>query len=201
MLIFMRHGEDIKYSNNLSDVGFVRSNHLIDYFTIRKNPNINVPKRIIILNDSEKPYQSVSKLSRELNIKIESYNKDSINKIIKCIRQSLNDDILICADYDVLIMIIEKLIYKLYSKKIKLYWGDNIVNTLDNLNDYTSLWVLDDNSKTLKTYTLFDVNYNKQYLFFDIKHKKILEPSSSIQLTDDIYLFDRIFNFIDDLFK
>jgi hypothetical protein len=197
----MRHGEDIKYSNNLSDVGFVRSNHLIDYFTIRKNPNINVPKRIIILNDSEKPYQSVSKLSRELNIKIESYNKDSINKIIKCIRQSLNDDILICADYDVLIMIIEKLIYKLYSKKIKLYWGDNIVNTLDNLNDYTSLWVLDDNSKTLKTYTLFDVNYNKQYLFFDIKHKKILEPSSSIQLTDDIYLFDRIFNFIDDLFK
>lgn len=193
MLIFMRHGEDTDVS--LSDVGFVRSNHLIDFFTYKKGPHLNTPKKIIVLKSkTDKSFQSVRKLAKELNVKIE----DSYTNIIELLRLSLTTDILICGEYDVLISIIEKLIFKLYSKQLKLRWGRNPLNTFDDFNDYTSLWVIDNN--TLSVYNLFDVTYNKQYSYFDITYKNVKkDPFESIKLTDDIYLVNRISNFIDDI--
>jgi hypothetical protein len=194
MFIFIRHGEKSKYNNiNLSDVGVVRRHHLPKFFIDKKIPDLNIPERIVAMhpynNDtSDHSYQTVEHLAKTLNVNICSYKKHELNDIVKDLLKYKDMTTLICWEREELSILVEKLIYKLYYQDFKFNWGKNPFNIYNNTDDYTSMWVVDTNTNTLKVYTLFDVKYNKKYDFYDFIYSDVKsEPRFVLTLKDNSY--------------
>ena len=194
MFIFIRHGEKSKYNNiNLSDVGVVRRNHLPKFFIDKKIPNLNIPEKIIAMhpynNDtSDHSYQTVERLATTLNIKICSYKKHELNDIVKDLLKYKDINTLICWEREELSTLVEKLIYKLYSQDFKFNWGKNPFNIYNNTDDYTSMWIVDINTNTLKVYSLFDIKYNQKYDLYDFIYSDVKsEPRFVLTLKDNSY--------------
>jgi len=184
MFIFIHHGEKSKNNDcSLSDIGNVRCNNLPEFFTKKKNPNINSPKRIITTNNA-KNIQTVNVLAKQLSINIEC--KNNYHNIINTMKNDKSNDILFCGNASDIACIVERLIYKLYYKEMHLRWNKNPELNYDNLNDYSSIWVLDPNDNTLKVYKYFDVLYNRQYDYYDINYSNVsLLPLYTCQLKDN----------------
>lgn len=184
MFIFIHHGEISKNNQfSLSDIGNIRANNLPEFFTKKRNPNINTPKRILT-TDHILHKQTVNMLSTQLNIKTDC--KYDINDIIKSMQNDKSNDILFCGSGIQIVEIVERLIYKLYYKSMNLRWNKNPEANYDSLNDYSSIWVLDTNDHTLKVYNYFDVIYKHQYDYYDINYSKLsIVPLYTSQLTDN----------------
>ena len=184
MFIFIHHGEKSRNNDcSLSDIGVVRCNNLPDFFTKKKNPNINTPKRIITTSN-QKNIQTVNVLAKQLSINIES--EDNYNNIINRMKNDKSNDILFCGNGTDILHIVERLIYKLYYKEMHLRWNKNPELNYDSINDYSSIWVLDTNDNTLKVYNYFDVLYNRQYDYYDINYSRVsVLPLYTCQLKDN----------------
>lgn len=122
-------------------------------------------------DSSNRPYQTLLPLSKELNIPI--YNeikRDSINDLIKFIFNKLenteNNNILICWEHTVIADIIKEILKRQGIKHIELLWGKNPESKKEDDDDYSSMWVLNfavqcerDNFRieTLKVYNSFEI--------------------------------------------
>lgn len=194
MFIFIRHGEKSKYDNiNLSDIGFVRRNHLPNFFINKKNVNLNIPERIVAIhpynNDCiDYTYQTVIELSKTLNVDVCSYKKHELNDIVNDLIKYKDMNTLICLESEDLSVVVEQLIYKLYSQEFEFNWGKNPFNIYNNKDDHTCIWVVDRNTNTLKVYNLFNVIYNKKYNYYDINYLDVKsEPRFTLELKDYSY--------------
>lgn len=176
MIIFIRACEQslLNYGN-LSNQGLVRRNNL-PLFLKRKYINkINTPELIITKKHeihsklNNKIYnQTVIMISNEFKINIEEY--DSIDNIISSIEKNIEKDILICLEYDDIVIIIEKLIKKLYKSNIKLKWNKDPLAKNHDPTDFVSIWVLDIIHYKLYIYQSFNVIYNSLYYRYDIDY-------------------------------
>jgi hypothetical protein len=187
MLIFIRHGEKSKKDDiNLSSAGYVRRNHLPNFFLNKKLHSFNIPERIIAMKQphatsSNRPYQTVSMLGYELNTKIENdYTLIEIDPIVKSLLKE-EKDTLICWEHVELAKMVQHYIHKKYNKKYNLSWGKNPFSNKDSDDDYTSVWII--NKDTLYVYNQFDVIYNDNKECYDIDYSQLQkEPFFSIQL-------------------
>jgi hypothetical protein len=198
MFIFIRESERSKIDNvNLSNIGFVRRNHLPKFLINKKNHKINIPEIIITMkkdtNDifSNLAYQSVAMLGIELKLKIiNDYSSDNINDLVDFLIKNKEKDILLCWRYDELTKIIQMLIHKMLKYNIKLYWGSNPISGKHQINDYTSMWILND--KNLHVFYQYDITYNNKYQSYDIDYSKFKkEPLFSKQFSTS-YLYNII---------
>lgn len=198
MFIFVRESERSKINNiNLSNIGFVRRNHLPNFLINRKNPKINVPEIIITMkkdiNDevSNLTYQSVAMLAIELKLKIiNEFSSKNINDLVDFLIKNKEKDILICWKYDELTKIIQILLNKILKCNVKLYWGSNPLSGKHQLSDYTSMWVL--NEKVLNVFYQYDVIYNNKFKSYDIDYSNFQkEPLFSKQFSIN-YLYKLI---------
>ena len=189
MFIFIRHGEKSKKDNiNLSEIGFIRRNNLPEFFTKKKNINIKIPQRIIVMKQhhpdtSNRPLQTVSVLADVLKINIENdYKSSQISEVINSFYNT-NKTVLICWEHIDLALIVESYINKVFNKNIKLHWGKNPLASYDSNTDYTSIWIIDDNK--LKVYNLFDVIYDSRYDYYNIDYSKVTsEPIFVLELSE-----------------
>ena len=133
----------------------------------KKNPNINIPKRIITSNDKSH-IKSVSMLSKQL--KIQPQYDNNMNNITKIMQNNKSDDILFCGSSSEIVEIVHNLIYKLYYKTMNLKWNKKPEATYDSLNDFSTIWIIDPTDHTLKVYNYFDVFYNKYYDYCVLYH-------------------------------
>ena len=151
--------------------------------TKKKNPNINIPKRIITSNDKSH-IKSVSMLSKQL--KIQPQYDNNMNNITKIMQNNKSDDILFCGSSSEIVEIVHNLIYKLYYKTMNLKWNKNPEATYDSLNDFSTIWIIDPTDHTLKVYNYFDVFYNKYYDYYDVNYSHVsILPFYTFILTDN----------------
>lgn len=181
MFIFIRESEHSDMNNlYLSNTGFVRRNHLSHFFINKKNPKINIPEKIVCMTQKQSSFQSVIMLSIDLNIKVHEF--DDINNLVDFLIENKDNDILICWKYDEIHKIAENLIYKLFKTKIKLCWGKNPLNKKQQENEYSIIWVLNNNK--FQVFPLYNVIYNEIRYCYDISYSQFtIHPIFTKQFT------------------
>lgn len=188
MFIFIREGEhsDINHLY-LSNIGFVRRNHLSCFFTNKKNPKINIPEQIICMTQRQSTFQSIIMLSLDLNIKVQEF--DNINTLTDYLIENRESDILICWKYDEIPKIMENLIYKIFKTKIKLVWSRNPLNKKQDEKEYSIVWIF--NIDKLEVFPLYNIIYNNIRLCYDIDYSQFsIEPLFMKKFTSSIiYVF------------
>ena len=203
MYIFIRHGEKSKNDNiHLSRVGYVRRNELPHFFKNQKNKHINIPEKIIAMkqhniDSSNRPFETVSMLSHDLNIPIEhNYTQTQIDDIVDHLldKNTTHLDTLICWEHEELTVIVKKLIQKIYNNKFKLYWGRIPILNTHSDNDYTSIWVVDTIKHYLYVYNEFDIIYNEKLDCYDIDYSTLQNrPFFSLKLNKSSW-YDYLIN-------
>lgn len=171
MFIFIHHAEkNTIHPDSLSDIGHIRANNLPDFFTKKRNPNINTPKRILT-TDNILSTRTVNMLSIQLKVPTECHK--NTHDILKIMHNNKSDHILFCGNNTEIVEIVERLIYKLYYKEMNLKWCKNPEATCNSIKDFSTIWIVDPTDNTLKVYNYFDVFYNQRYNYYDINYSDV----------------------------
>lgn len=196
MIILIRHAEKSKNDDvNLSRSGYVRRNELAQFFKNRYNKNLKDPKRFIsmkqkTIDTSNRPFQTIFMLAHTFDKKIENnFEREQTKEFVDSFITDISKDSLICWEHEALCEIAQRLIKKIYNKKLKLSWGFNPLSNTDNPEDYSSIWVIDTENHYLKVYNQFDILYDPENDCYtpDYTHVSI-EPLFSITLKEFGYL-------------
>ena len=190
MIIFIRPCERSYYNyGDLSSQGLVRRNNLSSFFKMKSINKLNTPELIISEEnemDEKICYQTVVMLSHELSINLQQYK--SIDDVLSSIEKNMEKDILVCWQHEELMLIIERLIKHLYNYNVKLKWNKNPLENCHDINDHTSIWVLDNINHKLHIYNSFDVIYKQKLYRFDIDYTCISK--------EPIYTFDLNYSYL-----
>jgi broad specificity phosphatase PhoE len=173
-IIFIRHGEKTKDDPiNLSNSGKLRANELVSYFqnsSIVNKPDIIIAMKQNHIDSSNRPYETIKPLSDAYNITlINPYNRDQVDELVTMIISLDNKNVLICWEHSVIAEITEKLIKKKFNyKHLKLTWSDSPESGIEDDNDYSSMWIIQNNM--FEVYKQFDIYSNFMISYSNVKN-------------------------------
>ena len=180
-IIFIRHGEKNEHHDdgNLNKTGEVHANCWTEFFKDKNRPaNICMPNAFYAMkkenkkDSSDRPYQTILPLAKYNNLPINNnfLRDDYVNAVTDILYKNESKIVLVCWEHKVIVDLVNEIIKEVYNDKcdFKVHsWGNKILKSKDNPDDFSTLWKItfEENKLKLHVYSGCSVDSNKNYNF------------------------------------